>query len=122
MTEINKSIVNYGYGLDKIEKQPKKEQPKRENNEANKSDEQKYTPDTGVLGRSQVNSSSGANIAKSVDEAVALASKRPQILTSSDEMFNSIYQKLISEGMDESEAYLQAIMAEDEFLSLVNCH
>ena len=122
MTEINKSIVNYGYGLDKIEKQPKKEQPKRENNEANKSDEQKYTPDTGVLGRSQVNSSSGANIAKSVDEAVALASKRPQILTSSDEMFNSIYQKLISEGMDESEAYLQAIMAEDEFLNLVNCH
>lgn len=124
MTEIsNNNIGKYGYNIQKVEKE--KEKAKEcgcANCKAEEKSEQNYMPDTGVLGRSQVKSKNGGNIPKSVDEAVALAAKKPEILLGSEDVFTSIYDKLIKEGMPESEAYIQALMAEDEFLSIASCH
>lgn len=121
MTEINKNIVKYVYGVDKTNKQAIPEKKSELKNQIQADEDPKYTPDTGVLGRSQVNTAAnGANITKSVEEAVALATKKPQILLSSENIYDTIYKRLIADGMEESEAHMHALMAEDEFLMLVN--
>ena len=119
--EINKNIVKYVYGVDKTNKQAIPEKKSELKNQIQADEDPKYTPDTGVLGRSQVNTAAnGANITKSVEEAVALATKKPQILLSSENIYDTIYKRLIADGMEESEAHMHALMAEDEFLMLVN--
>lgn len=123
MTEIGKNIGNYGYNIEKIgKKTPADIKDNAKEQKTDEAAEYKYAPNSGVLGRSQVNASNGANITKSVNEAVAIATKRPDILQGSECIFDSVYQNLIENGMDESDAYLQALMAEEEFLGVAHNH
>lgn len=121
MTEINKNnLGSYSYNIKKVGKEQINEPKQNVNNKIQEAPDYKYAQDTGVLGRSQVTSSQEANIAKSVDEAVSLAAKRPQILLGSESVFDSLYETLIEEGMEPSEAYMQALLAEEEFLALAS--
>ncbi len=75
--------------------------------------------DPGVLGRSQVKSAKGTDITKSVDDAVALAKGNPALLEACDDLYESIYQDKIKEGMTETQAHEFALMAEGELLDIV---
>ncbi len=119
MAEINNSnFVKYPIGNKPIEinNKEKEAQPQQTSKETQ---ERSYVPDTGVLGRSQVKCSKcGADITQSVDEAVALAKGNPGLLLGSDRIFDSIYNGLLLEGMEESEAYMKALACEEEFMQM----
>lgn len=78
----------------------------------------KFVQDTGVLGRSQVKQPKEVDIAKSVDEAVALAQQKTPILTASEKIFDNAYEKYIAEGKSEADAYMLAAFEEEEFLNI----
>lgn len=79
----------------------------------------KFVQDTGVLGRSQIKQPKEVGIAKSVDEAVALAMNKTPILTASEKIFENAYERYIAEGRSDADAYMLAALEEDEFLSIV---
>ena len=117
MAEINNNIPNFSKNIEKVDVKKGKEiqiEPAVIDEKA----ETTYVADTGVLGRSQVRNAKGADIARSVDEAVMIATKNPALLTGSETIFNTIYNDLIESGMNESDAYMKALMAEEEFLAL----
>lgn len=117
MTEINNNIPNFGIkNIDKVEKTGKASPA--EEVAVEKEEQQKYVPDTGVLGRSQVKALKGGNISQSVDLAVEMAKNKPVLMQSGESLFNSIYNDLVERGMEPSEAYMNALMAEDEFYAL----
>lgn len=118
MAEINNNIPNFSRNIEKVETKKTKEPDKSVANENEIQKDTYYVQDTGVLGRSQIKSANGANISKSVDEAVSLASKNPVLLGSSESMFNSMYEDFISQGMEPSDAYMKALLAEEEFMEL----
>lgn len=121
MTEISKNnLGSYSYNIKKVEKEQINEPKQNKKNKTEEVSDYKYAQDTGVLGRSQITSSNEANIAKSVDEAVSLATKRPQIMLGSESIFDSVYENLLNEGMEESEAYMHALLAEEEFLGIAS--
>lgn len=84
--------------------------------------EKKYVPDTGVLGRSQVRSTKGGDITKSVDEAVKMAQEHPEILEAGEIVFDSIYEAFLADGLSPDEAYAQASLAVDEFCEVALAH
>lgn len=120
MAEINNNsnFVKYPIGKKPIEI-TNKEKEVQQQPAQHEPQERSYVPDTGVLGRSQVKCSKcGADITQSVDEAVALAKGNPGLLLGSDRIFDSIYNGLLLEGMEESEAYMKALACEEEFLKV----
>ncbi len=117
MAEINNNIPKFGRNIERIENFNKESIiPETSTGEKNKPME--YIPDTGVLGRSQVKSTKGGNIQKSVDEAVLLASKNPALMCGCESVFDCIYKDLLAQGMKESDAYMKALLAEEEFLQV----
>ncbi len=125
MSEINNNIPNFHRNIDceKLDKNPKSKQPINEIVDPDGiRNEYKIVPDTGVLGRSQVKPLRGGDIAKSVDETVDLTKKDPAILTGSETVFNILYEKFIKEGMEPGDAYLQAALAEEEFVEAAAAH
>lgn len=118
MAEINNNIPNFSRSIEKVEAKKADKADKTLQNENEASKDASYIQDTGVLGRSQIHRSNGANIAKSVDEAVALASKNPVLLSSSEGMFNTMYEDFLAQGMEPSDAYMKALLAEEEFMEL----
>lgn len=117
MAEINNNIPSFGINLDQIKQKNKTDIPNDTHTKEEKN-ETKYVPDTGVLGRSQVKSPKGGNINKSVDEAVALAKNNPVLLGCSEGLFDNFYRTYIESGMEPSEAYMQALLDEEEFLKM----
>ena len=121
MTEIGKNNINqYSFGVKKIAKDQNPEQKTNGNNKAEDAEKASYTQDTGVLGRSQITSSNEEGIKASVDKAVKLATDKPEILLGSEGMFDSIYNSLLESGVEESEAYMRALFAEEEFFRLAS--
>ena len=118
MSEINNShINNYGFNTPHIgikKDDSSKQEPAKEEVQA----EQKYAHDTGVLGRSQIHRMRGGNIEKSVDEAVYMAENCPVRTKCSEMIFDNFYQKYLDSGIDEADAYLKALLGEEEFLNL----
>ena len=117
MTDIN-NIKNYSHNVEKIEKNNKpsvkQEAVKPEETEV----KQTYVQDTGVLGRSQIKTTKGADVTGSVKAAVELAQNRPEILDASETFFNNALNRFISEGMEFNDAYTSAILAEEEFIEM----
>lgn len=118
MAEINNNIPNFGRNIEKIEKQTKDSQIPKIPADADKNKPLDYIQDTGVLGRSQIRKSNGGNIAKSVDEAVSMAQKHPALLCGCESMFDHMYHTFIEQGMEPSEAYEKALLAEEEFMEI----
>lgn len=118
MAEINNNIPNFGINSKKVENKTNKEVVQPQLPVEEECVEYQYVQDTGVLGRSQVTCAKCGDIAKSVDEAVALAKNNPTLLNSSEGVFNIMYQDFLASGMEESEAYMRALMGEEEFMEL----
>ncbi len=119
MTEINNNL--HGFELNNVEKTkiPKVKEERIQGTETPEQEESKnIVPDTGVLGRSQIRSKKGSDVTKSVDEAVDLAKNNPVLMNASDKIFNSIYDDYIKQGIDPSDAYIKALLAEEEFCEL----
>lgn len=117
MAEINNNIPKFSKNIEKVDVKKSKDiqiEPAVIEEKA----ETTYVADTGVLGRSQVRSAKGADISRSVDEAVMIATKNPALLKGSETIFDTIYNDLIESGMNEADAYTKALMAEEEFLAL----
>lgn len=117
MSEINNNIHNYGFKIDRIDSK-KDNMPKQQTEAPKEASEQNYVADTGVLGRSQVHGIKGGNIAKSVDEAVIMAEDCPIKLGCSEAIFDKMYQNYIASGLSEEDAYMQALLDEEEFLDI----
>lgn len=118
MAEINNNIQKFGYNIEKVDNSKNKtpETPHVEVPEG--SEEKRYVPDTGILGRSQIKNPKGADVTRSVDETIALCEKYPQILNCGDELFDTLYEQFLKDGMDPSEAYSNASMAMAEFVEI----
>lgn len=116
MTEINGNIPNFGLNIGKVEPKKEKEILKQQN--IDNEQQQTYIQDTGVLGRSQVVRTRGGDITKSVDEAVNLAKNHPELLDGGDVVFESVYNTFVDQGMDEADAYLNALSAQTEFMDI----
>ena len=116
MTDIN-NIGNYGINIDKIDKSGIK---KSAEVSAHQDDikGKEYVPDTGVLGRSQVKTTKGADVTKSVDEAVKMAKNNPNLMRCCEDMFDGLYKYYLDEGLSRSEAYEKALLAEEEFMKI----
>ena len=82
------------------------------------SDEIQYVPDTGILGRSQIKNQKGSDVTRSVDETIALCEKFPQIMECGDELFDSLYEQFLADGMEPHEAYAKASLAMEEFVEI----
>lgn len=118
MTEIN----NFNnFGISKISSKKANNEEKIEKPISEDVKEQSLVQDTGVLGRSQVASPKGADVSKSVDEAIALSLKNPELMEASEEFFDKIYADLIKKGLTREEAYAKAAMAEEEFVATASC-
>ncbi len=118
MTEINNNIPNFGHKIDKIENSNNKHKEENQVKSDTKDKGTNYIPDTGILGRSQVKNARGANISKSVDETIALAENNPVLLGCSEELFESLYKDFIATGMEPDEAYVKALLGEQELLEI----
>lgn len=116
MTEINGNLPNFGLNIGKVEPKKEKETLKQQN--IDNEQQQTYIQDTGVLGRSQVVRTRGGDITRSVDEAVNLAKNHPELLDGGDVVFESVYNTFVNQGMDEADAYLNALSAQTEFMDI----
>ena len=118
MAEIN-NIPNFGINNNKkVENKNNKEAVAPQLPVEEECVEHQYVKDTGVLGRSQVKCAKCGDVSKSVDEAIALAKNNPTLLTASESMFDTMYKDFKEQGMEESEAYMRALLAEEEFMEL----
>lgn len=118
MAEINNNITSFGRNIEKIETAPKESTTQKAPADEERTKTLEYIPDTGILGRSQVKKANGGNIAKSVDEAVALAKEAPALLCGCESIFDCVYKDFINQGMEPSEAYTKALLAEEEFMQM----
>lgn len=118
MAEINNNIPKFGYNIEKIDNKNNKAADVTPSEVQKEVSGQQYVPDTGVLGRSQIKNPKGADVSRSVDEAVLLAEKYPQLLNCGDELFDVLYEQFVAEGMDEAEAYAKASVAMEEFVEI----
>ncbi len=117
MAEINNNIPNLGHKVEKVNTTGQKPQKKNtEITEDKKSSE--YTVDTGVLGRSQV-TPKGTDITKSVDETVTLAILHPEIINLCQRLVDKLYQENRENGMSEFDAAINAALAEEELLYIL---
>lgn len=118
MTEINKNLIGSNIPTQMNPKStPVEETSKNVESEPTKK-ETSDIKDTGVLGRSLVDSNNGANITKSVNEAVNLAQKAPEVMYGCESLFGSLYQQYVDQGMESSDAYMKALFAEEELLGI----
>ena len=121
MTEINNNN-RHNYGVNKNSNIERVDISRNEQlnakNEPCEKEIPSYIPDPGVLGRSQVKGLKAADSTRSVDEAVFFAQKQPVLLMSSNDMFEALYEKFVVDGMTEDEAYMAALQAEEEFMSI----
>ena len=116
MAEINNNIPNFGPKVDKINKKETQRYSQPENKiEDIKQNE--YVPDTGVIGRSQIKAKNN-DISKSVMDAVNLAKSNPALLKGSETIFEKLSEEYTKQGMQPSEAYEKALIAEEEFLAM----
>ncbi len=115
MTEIN-NIHNFGYSQENNRPKQNKEVIRTPEAEEHA---RSVVQDLGVLGRSQVRSTKAGDISKSVDEAVALAINNPALLEACDDLYETVYQNKIKEGMSECDAHDFAMNAEAELLDIV---
>ena len=123
MSEINNNVNNIRLPKNHFDKNindSKKVKP--ENIPAEEQPSLNIVPDTGILGRSQIHSTKGGDIAKSVDEAVALAHEYPEILKTGDEMFDALYDDFIKAGNSPEEAYAMASTGIMEFMEIATPH
>ena len=121
MTDINNNINKFR-PIENVKNVKINSEPKVEDNKDDVIIDQapKFVQDTGVLGRSQIKQPKEVGIAKSVDEAVALAMNKTPILTSSEKIFDEAYERYIAEGKSEADAYIMAAFEEEEFLSIAD--
>jgi len=104
MTEIN---PNYGNPIERNNPVHAKKGTDINNKEIKgETAEQKYTPDTGVLGRSQVKSAKGGNITQSINETLQTPKS---VLMLKGGIFEEAYNEFINEGMPEDKAYFAAL-------------
>ncbi len=118
MAEINNNIHNYGFKIERIDSIAENTTKHPVETTKDETEEQKYIADPGILGRSQIQGIKGGNIAKSVNEAVDMAENEPIRLNSSEILFDNMYQNYREAGLSEDDAYLKALLAEDEFLDI----
>ena len=119
MAEINNNIPSFGYKKinNNIEKPTTIDKSVVPEDEIKK-DKPAYTPAAETIGRSQVRPANGGNIAKTVDETVAIAKNNPAIMCCCGGMFDTIYNDLIAQGKNPDDAYMQALLAEEELLEI----
>jgi len=113
MTEIN---PNYGNPIDRNNPVHVKKGTDVNNKEIIKDETTKkeYTPDTGVLGRSQVKSAKGGNITQSINET--LKQSEPVILLK-DGIFEEAYNEFIADGLSKDEAFIAALAFTEKLCS-----
>ena len=122
MAEINNNLTNYRINTERtidtknIDSDSIKEKEQDIKNKS--SDVAKYIADTGVLGRSQVKNPKGSDVTRSIDETIALIDKHPEIIECGDELFDTLYEQFLSDGMSNSEAYEKASLAMEEFVEI----
>ena len=123
MSEINNNNnINRFNKIDKIETYKNIEKKKPEPEETGVKEQPKYVQDTGVLGRSLVKDATKTDIARSVDDAVALALEHPDILESGEKIFTAIYDDCMKKGMGPLEAYYIGSEALKEFEEIGKAH
>ncbi len=118
MAEINNNIPKFGYNIEKIDNSKNKTPDINHVEVQAGSEEIQYVPDTGILGRSQIKNPKGSDVTRSVDETIALCEKYPQIMECGDELFDTLYEQFLADGMDASEAYTKASLAMEEFVEI----
>ncbi len=118
MAEINNNITKFGYNIEKIDNNKNKIQDATPTDMQTGAEEIQYVPDTGILGRSQIKNPKGSDVTRSVDETIALCEKYPQIMECGDELFDTLYEQFLADGMDASEAYTKASLAMEEFVEI----
>lgn len=123
MAEINNNLPKYVINntertIDTKNIQPENTRKKDIDIKSGEPKKTKYIPDTGVLGRSQIKNSKGADATRSVDEAITLCEKYPQIAECGDDFFDVLYEQFIADGMEPIEAYTKASMAMEEFVEI----
>lgn len=117
MAEINNNIPNFGFK--KIDKISTAEPTMPASTDVDtQAKEQTIVPDPGVLGRSQVKRANGGNISKTIDETCNIANNNPALMGCCEGVFNTVYNDLVAGGMNESDAYMQALLAEEELLEI----
>ena len=119
MTEINNNIPKYL--INKIDQRSIEPESTHEGDldiKAQQSKEVKELKDTGVLGRSQIREAKGFDVTRSIDETIALMEKYPEIAECGDELFDTLYEQFLSDGMSNSEAYEKASLAMEEFVEI----
>lgn len=122
MAEINNNMQSFGINNKKVDKKSK-EAPMPPQHTADEKQEERLVRGADVLGRSQVTCSKcGGNIAKSVEEAVMLAEQYPQLAECGEELFDSLYESFLADGLTQSEAYAQASCALEEFCEIGLAH
>ena len=123
MSEINNNINKIRFPKSNFDNNIKGLKPvKPDSTTAEEKPQSAIVPDTGVLGRSQIHGVKGGDIAKSVDEAVALAQEFPEILESGDSIFDSLYNDFIKAGNSPEEAYAMASTGLMEFMEIAKAH
>ena len=117
MTEIKKNIPNYVNNIENIK--PSSSSKNEGNNRTGEiSDEHTYIADTGVLGRSQVDGLKGSGITRCVNETVAMAKNKPELMNCGDEVFETAYKRFLDSGFTKEEAYTNALLTEESFYEL----
>ncbi len=123
MTEINNgrnpNLINNQYlNINKVEKEPANVVEVAAEVEE-KTSENEGLRDTGVFGRSQIATTLGADVSKSVDEAVALVKTNPDFARLQNDFFETMYEHYIEQGYSSFSAYTCASVAVSEFADLV---
>ena len=117
MSEINNNIPNFR--INKIDRHTVEPTTLfEESPEPTEPTEPSVVPDPGVLGRSQVKRANGGNIAKTIDETVAIAKNTPALMCCCEGIFDTVYNDLIAQGKNPDDAYMQALLAEEELLEI----
>lgn len=131
MTEINNRLTGYDFTTDKINAaKGQKGNEKPVKTEKTEEDEQPvYAQDNGAYGRSLVKhdikttgkkaQDVGGDINDTVNKTIFIATYHPGALRGSEDVFNTLYDRFRSEGSTDDEAYMKALLGEEEFLSMV---
>ncbi len=116
MTEFNNKIQKIGVNNIDYNKKPLDTSKKGSvAPECEKSQDE--IKDTGVLGHSLINKTSGSNISKTVEETAEIA-KHEGVLYGCETVFDTLYKSYLAQGCSESEAYMNATLGEEEFKDL----
>lgn len=120
MTEINKNnmhanMLKYNTYTDKVEAKQCPQQDKTELIEQEEKNEPQTIKDTGVLGRSQVKNAKSSDV---VSETVALMKNDEKLVSAANKFFDKVFDDYIKLGYGETEAYTNALIAQEEFFEI----